>query len=172
MKNTGRKKTETKAVAPAPLHTADSLDRKSRGRRREDASFPAPPSRLDLPSGYADLLGEIKRRIQMERLRTVMVANSVMVLLYWDIGRLILERQERQGWGAKVIDRLSADLRETYPDMSGLSPRNLKYMRAFAGAWPDGAIVQEALAQIPWYHHIALMEKCESPEERLWYVLR
>jgi predicted nuclease of restriction endonuclease-like (RecB) superfamily len=170
MKKADRKKTGAKAVTSVPVLTADSLDRKSRGRRREDGSFPAPPSRLELPAGYDDLLGEIKRRIQTERLRTVMAANSAMVLLYWDIGRLILARQERQGWGAKVIDRLSADLRETYPDMSGLSPRNLKYMRSFAAAWPDGAIVQEALAQIPWYHHIALLERCKSREERLWYA--
>ncbi len=170
MKKTARKKTVVNAVAPFSSPVTDSSDRKSRGRRREGASFPAPPPRLELPSDYADLLGEIKRLIQTGRLRTVMAANSAMVLLYWDIGRLILERQEREGWGAKVIDCLSADLREAYPDMSGLSPRNLKYMRSFTAAWPDAAIVQEVLAQIPWYHHIALLEKCGSPDERLWYV--
>ena len=85
-----------------------------------------------------------------------------MVLLYWDIGRLILDRQERAGWGARIIDRLSADLREAYPDMKGLSPRNLKYMRAFAAAWPDRSIVQEALAQITWYHNITLIEKLDA----------
>jgi predicted nuclease of restriction endonuclease-like (RecB) superfamily len=92
------------------------------------------------------------------------------VLLYWDIGRVILDRQEQEGWGAKVIDRLSADLQETYPEMTGLSSRNLKYMRSFATAWPDRFIVQEALAQLPWYHQIALLEKLDSPEERLWYA--
>ncbi len=90
-------------------------ERKSRGRKREDASFPVAPLRMGLPDSYAAVLAEIKRRIQAERLRTVMAANSAMVMLYWDIGRLILERQEREGWGAKVIDRLSADLREAYP---------------------------------------------------------
>lgn len=65
-----------------------------------------------------------------------MAANASMVLLYWDIGQLILNRQKEEGWGAKVIDRLSADLREAFPEMHGLSPRNLKYMRAFALAWP------------------------------------
>jgi predicted nuclease of restriction endonuclease-like (RecB) superfamily len=172
MKNTGRMKTGTKAVAPAPVHTADSSDRKGRGRQREDASFPLPPSRLELPGGYDDLLGEIKRRIQTERLRTVMAANSAMVLLYWDIGRLILERQEREGWGAKVIYRLAADLHAAYPDMSGLSPRNLKYMRSFAAAWPDAAIVQEVLAQIPWYHHIALLDKLDDSAVRQWYAYK
>ena len=93
-----------------------------------------------------------------------------MVLLYWDIGRMILDRQERAGWGAKVIDRLSTDLRAAYPDMKGPSSRNLKYMRAFAAAWPGRAIVQEVLARIPSYRHIALMEKCRTRAERLWYA--
>lgn len=93
-----------------------------------------------------------------------------MVLLYWDVGRVILERQSAEGWGAKVIDTLSSDLREAFPDMKGLSPRNLKYMRAFAEAWPDKAIVQGPLAQITWYHNIALLEKLDQPQVRLWYA--
>ncbi len=68
------------------------------------------------------------------------------------------------------MDRLSEDLRGAYPDMKGLSPRNLKYMRAFASAWPDHGIVQEVLAQIPWYHNIALLDKLDGREERLWYA--
>lgn len=93
-----------------------------------------------------------------------------MILLYWDIGRVILERQSAEGWGAKVIDRLSSDLREAFPDMKGLSPRNLKYMRAFAEAWPKKAIVQGPLARITWYHNIALLEKLDQPQIRLWYA--
>jgi hypothetical protein len=73
--------------------------------------FPVAPPRSELPRGYAKTLGEIKRRIQQERLRVVLAANSTMVLLYWDIGRMILDRQEREGWGARVIDRLATDLR-------------------------------------------------------------
>jgi len=115
-------------------------------------------------------LNEIKKRICSERLRVALAANSAMILMYWEIGRIILARQQAEGWGAKVIDRLSADLREAFPDMRGLSSRNLKYMRKFAEVWPDHAIVQEALAQIPWYHHIALLEKCRTNEERLWYA--
>jgi hypothetical protein len=124
-------------------------DRKARGTRREDVSFPVAPGRAELPEGYASFLGESKQRIQTERLRVIMAANSAMVILYWDIGRLILDRQQREGWGAKVIDRLSADLRAAYPGMGGLSPRNLKYMRAFAAAWPDPAIVQGPLHKSP-----------------------
>ncbi len=169
MKKTDRQKPGEKTMGVVPVSFGSS-ERKSRGRRRDDASFPVPPTHQGLPTGYGDLLAKIKRRIGTERLRTVMAANSAMVMLYWDIGGLILERQEREGWGARVIDRLSEDLREAFPDMRGLSPRNLKYMRAFAAAWPEGAIVQEVLARIPWYHHIALLERCGSPEERLWYA--
>jgi hypothetical protein len=88
----------------------------------------------------------IKQRIQQERLRVVMAANSAMVLLYWDIGRTILDRQEREGWGAKVIDRLSADLREAYPDMQGFSSRNLLFMRSFAEACPDARKVKQLVS--------------------------
>jgi hypothetical protein len=80
-----------------------------------------------------------------------MNASAAMVLLFWDIGSAILERQRREGWGTKVIDRFSADLRREFPDIQGLSPRNLKYMRAFAAAWPDRQIVQQVAAQIPWF---------------------
>ena len=128
---------------------AAALTRGSRGKSREGAFFPVSPPRDGLPRDYAETLSAIKRRIQQERLRVVLAANSAMVLLYWDIGRMILDRQKREGWGARVIDRLSEDLREGYPDMKGFSPRNLKYMRAYAAAWPERAIVQEALAQNP-----------------------
>ena len=100
----------------------------------------------------------------------MLAANSAMVLLYWEVGRLILDRQEREGWGARVIDRLSADLRAAHPEMSGLSPRILKYMRSFAAAWPDAAIVQGTLAQLPWWSHIALLDKLDGSEARLWYA--
>ena len=86
------------------------------------------------PRGYAEVLRAIKERIRRERVRVVLTANSALVLLYWEIGRTILERQRRAGWGAGVIDRLSADLRRAFPDMKGLSPRNLNSMRAFAVA--------------------------------------
>ena len=93
-----------------------------------------------------------------------------MVLLYWDIGKLILDRQAASGWGARVIDRLSSDLREAFPEMQGLSARNLKYMRLFADSWPDRAIVQRTVAQLPWRHNIALLEKLKDLDARLWYA--
>ncbi len=123
-----------------------------------------------VPEDYGDLVLEIKERVRSARLRATLAANSELVLLYWDIGHSILERQGREGWGSKVIDRLAMDLKTEFPDMRGFSPRNLKYMRAFAAAWPDRTIVQGPLAQISWYHHIALVERLDSPETRLWYA--
>jgi predicted nuclease of restriction endonuclease-like (RecB) superfamily len=122
------------------------------------------------PRNYLSTLADIKRRIGQERIRVVLTANTAMVRLYWDIGRRILDRQRQAGWGARVIDRLSADLRRAYPDMHGLSSRNLEYMRAFAAAWPDSAIVQRVVAQLPWRQNIALLERLDHPETRLWYA--
>jgi predicted nuclease of restriction endonuclease-like (RecB) superfamily len=144
--------------------------RRSLGRATDQAAFPVPSPASSMPSGYVSLLQDIKQRIQQGRLQTVLAANSAMVMLYWDIGRTILERQGQEGWGAKVIDRLAADLRRAFPDMRGLSPRNLKYMRAFAAAWTDRSIVQEVLAQITWFHNIALLEKLSRVEDRVWYA--
>ncbi len=108
--------------------------------------------------------------MERERLRVVVAANSALVLLYWDLGKAILDRQAVEGWGAKVIDRLASDLAEAYPDMKGWSPRNLKYMRAFAAAWPEQAFVQQAAAQIPWAHHCLLLDRLDDAQARAWYV--
>ena len=80
----------------------------------------------------------------------MLAANGEQIRLYHDIGREILDRQSRQGWGAKVIDRLSVDLRAAFPDMKGLSASNLKYMRHFASEWPDRVIGQQSADQLPW----------------------
>lgn len=147
------KKKPTRAVAREATPA-----RASRGKAREGASFPVPPTRAGLPRDYAETLGEIKQRIQQERLRVVLTANSAMVLLYWDIGRMILDRQQREGWGARVIDRLARDLRESYPDMKGISARNLLFMRSFAEACPDGEKVKQLVSQLPWGHLIRLLQ--------------
>jgi predicted nuclease of restriction endonuclease-like (RecB) superfamily len=123
-----------------------------------------------LPEGYAELLGQIKERIRTAQLRASLAANREMIVLYWQIGRDILTRQAAEGWGAKVIDRLADDLRRAYPDMAGLSPRNLKYMRAFAEAWPEEPIVQQVAAQIPWFHNCVLLDKVKDAKERTWYI--
>ena len=124
------------------------------------------------PAGYADWLTELKTRIHSAQQRATLAVNRELVLLYWQIGQDILARQSEQGWGAKVIDRLALDLRAAFPDMKGFSPRNLKYMRAFAEAWPDAQFVQEVLAQLPWYHQLALLDKLPGPETRRWYAAK
>ncbi len=112
----------------------------------------------------------MKKRIKTARQTAVQAVNRELVLLYWQIGNEILVRQEQAGWGAKVVNQLSADLKTAFPDMQGFSPRNLKYMRAFAAAWQDFEIVQEVLAQLPWYHHLTLLDKVSGREERLAYA--
>lgn len=120
--------------------------------------------------GYDEFLRDLKERIRNAQVRAGLAVNRELVLLYWQTGRDILVRQQEQGWGAKVVKRLAADLRRAFPDMKGFSPRNLKYMRALAEAWPDKTFVQEVLAQITWYHNITILDKVASPAEREWYV--
>ena len=132
----------------------------------------SPVSLTQPPDGYADWLADLKGRIHTAQLRATLAVNRELVLLYWQIGRDILARQAKQGWGAKVIERLAHDLRTAFPDMKGFSPRNLKYMRAFAEAWPDAEFVQEVLAQLPWYHQLALLDKLNTEAERRWYAAK
>jgi predicted nuclease of restriction endonuclease-like (RecB) superfamily len=131
------------------------------------------PVRLTAPpEGYADWLADLKARIHGAQQRAALAVNRELVLLYWQIGRDILARQAEQGWGAKVIERLSQDLRAAFAEMKGFSPRNLKYMRAFAEAWPDEEFVQQAAAQLPWGHNLVLLDRLNTPEERRWYAAK
>ena len=140
-------------------------------RKKPESKPPARKPKAELtPKGYEAFLGELKERIKTAQLRASLAVNREMLLFYWQTGRDILVRQEEHGWGAKVIDRLSQDLRREFPGVEGFSPRNLKYMRSFAQAWPEESIVQEALAQITWYHNLTLLEKLKRREERLWYA--
>ncbi len=127
-------------------------------------------TRLALPQGYASLLNDLKERIRAAQVRAAVAVNRELVLLYWCIGRDILVRQKERGWGSKVIDRLAADLQREFPEMTGFSPRNLKYMRAFAEAWPDESIVQQLVAQIPWGHNVRILDYVKDTPEREWYV--
>lgn len=140
------------------------------GSSKEQAIFPVAEVKNNLPEDYSIVLDNLKTRIQTERLRVTLSANAAMVLLYWDIGQVILERQNKQGWGARVIDRLSFDLRTAFPEMTGFSPRNLKYMRKFAQSWPDREIVQRTVAQIPWRSNMTLLDKLQDTDTRLWYA--
>jgi predicted nuclease of restriction endonuclease-like (RecB) superfamily len=119
---------------------------------------------------YADLLHNLKERIRAAQVRASLSINRELVLLYWQIGRDILARQEAQGWGAKVIDRLAVDLRREFPEMRGFSSRNLKYMRALAEAYSDAEFVQQAVAQIPWGHNVRILDHLKNNVEREWYI--
>lgn len=132
------------------------------------------PDIVPLPADYGPWLAELKGRIHAAQQRAALAVNRELVLLYWQIGRDILARQGREGWGAKVIERLALDLRNAFPDMKGFSPRNLKYMRSFAQAWPDAEFVQGVLAQLPWGHKLVRLTRVyqlgrsKAVELQLW----
>ncbi len=111
-------------------------------------------------------------QITTARTRAQLAVNRELIALYCEIGRHILERERQAGWGAKVIERLAADLRREFPDMTGLSRSNLHYMRQFAAAWPDSQIVQQAAGQLPWGHNMVLLDKLPDPAARLWYATK
>ncbi len=102
----------------------------------------------------------------------VLVHSTDAAACAWEIGAEILRRQQQEGWGARVIDRLAADLRIEFPGVKGFSSRSLKHRRAFAAAWPDGPSVQGGLAQLSWYHHVALLDKLDDLELRTWYAVK
>ncbi len=123
-----------------------------------------------IPTGYADLLTDLKKRIQTAQLRASLAVNRELVSLYWTIGREVLSRQKKEGWGSKIIDRLAKDLHAEFPELKGFSRTNLLYMRAFAETWPDEVIVQRVVGQIPWGHNVRLLDLVKNPDERLWYA--
>ena len=122
------------------------------------------------PEGYNAWLAELKSRIHQAQQKASLAVNQELLLLYWQIGQDILTRQAEQGWGAKVIEQLAQDLRKHFPEMKGFSARNLKYMRAFAEAWPDAEFVQQLVAQLPWGHNLVLLTKLKDSEQRLFYA--
>lgn len=117
---------------------------------------------LQIPPGYAALLTEIKERVRSAQVRASFAVSRELVLLYWSIGREILVRQDAEGWGTKVIERLAKDLGVEFPRVEGLSLRNVKYMRSLAEAWPDSAIVPQLVALLPWGHLRVLMDRLED----------
>jgi predicted nuclease of restriction endonuclease-like (RecB) superfamily len=137
---------------------------------------------------YVEVLTNLKEKIRLARQKSMLAVNAHLIIVYYEIGAAILEQQTTEGWGAKVIDRLSIDLRLAFPDMKGFSVRNIKYMRAFAEAWPEGfqenngrmqnvenqenGFVQQGVAQIPWGHHVILLDKVKSRVEREFYIIK
>jgi len=118
---------------------------------------------------YAAWLTALKTRIRETRVRAALAVNTELVSLYWQIGRDIIERQVQHGWGAKIVDQLARDLRVEFPGSRGFSSANLRYMKAFAEAWPDTAICQRVVGKLPWGQNIELL-RLKDPALRLWYA--
>ncbi|HLN32471.1 MAG TPA: PDDEXK nuclease domain-containing protein [Gemmataceae bacterium] len=137
---------------------------------------------LPVPHGYADFLRDLKERIRNAQIKAALSVNHELLALYWHIGKNIVERQQTEGWGTAVIDRLGKDLQAAFPGISGFSRPNVYRMRAFylahAGA---GQVVSQAarqseagppepMASLPWFHNVILIEKIKDPAERVWYA--
>ena len=144
--------------------------RKNVEKEKENNIFPFVPSSIGPGKSYPEFVDALIETIRKQRVSTTLRANVSLIVMYWQIGDAILKKQKSEGWGAKVIDRISHDVRHVFPDMKGFSPRNIKYMRLFAAEWPDLELVQRTVALIPWRTNILILEKLKSPEDRLWYA--
>jgi predicted nuclease of restriction endonuclease-like (RecB) superfamily len=122
------------------------------------------------PENYENFVSDLKKWVKAAQIRAALSVNRELILLYWSIGRSILEEQAKYGWGSKVIDRLAIDLKREFPDMKGFSPRNLKYMRALALAYPEESFVQQLVAQIPWGHNVRILDSIREPQIREFYI--
>ena len=118
---------------------------------------------------YAVWLQSLKEQIRSSRIKASLAVNRELVLLYWRLGREILARKSTEGWGTKVNEQLARDLRSEFPDMRGLSARNLVYMQTLAREWSDEAIAQQLVAQLPWGHNCLLLDKLSDRAVREWY---
>ena len=158
----------SKPRKPSPKPAEES--RISRGRTRLGAIFPVAPPASALPETYAATLQEIKTHLRNARIRAILAANPIVIEAYWHTGKIILARQQEAAWGAKVIDRLAADLQEAFPDMGGMSSRNLLSMKLFAEAFPDGAIAKQPVSQLPWGQIIRLIQMVKDSAARDFYI--
>jgi len=120
---------------------------------------------------YAQLLNDLKARIQAARTRAALAVNKELIALYWDMGKMIVERQQQHGWGDAVIDRLSQDLRREFPDNKGFSRSNLFYMRQFYLTYKDAnEFVQQLAGQIPWWHNVVIFSRVKDLKAREYYL--
>ncbi len=123
------------------------------------------------PDGYAELLAALKTRVRATQVRAARAANTEVLRLYWSIGHDILDRQRTAGWGAKIVNRLAADLQREFPDQRGWSRTNLLYMRRAAEAWPtEEEFVQRDVGRLPWGHVLTLLDRLETRDDRDWYA--
>lgn len=119
---------------------------------------------------YKAFFKEIKEKILTSQVKAALAVNHELINLYWEIGSRIHLKQKDEGWGAKTIENLANDLKSTFPEMKGFSLTNIKYMAQFAKEYPEFAISQQVVGQIPWGHNILLLQKLETLQDRLWYA--
>ena len=123
-----------------------------------------------LPDDYAVLLSEVKERVRAAQYEALKAVNKELVALYWDIGKLIVERQDREGWGKSVVKRLANDLQNEFPGIGGFSTSNLWRMKGFCEAYADSTKLAPLVREIGWSHNIVIMERCHDSLEREFYI--
>lgn len=131
-----------------------------------------PLSSKDAPAEniYAELLSEIKQRVRKAQSAALRAVNTELIGLYWDIGRLIVERQQGESWGKSVVARLAHDLQAERPGVGGFSARNLWYMREFYTQYHGNPKLQPLVAEISWSHNLVILERCTTDLEREFYL--
>jgi len=122
------------------------------------------------PSEYSRTLEEIKTRVRAAQYQALKAVNRELIVLYWDIGRIIVARQQEHGWGRSVVERLAADLRREFPGISGFSARNIWYMRSFYLCYQAHEKLQPLVAEIGWTHNLIILDKCEDDLQREFYL--
>ncbi|WP_329120525.1 PDDEXK nuclease domain-containing protein [Streptomyces sp. NBC_01465] len=132
-------------------------------------SLPAQSS--ELPSGFFDMIDDLKSIVRGAHVRAQLKVNTEMIRMYREIGRTILEKQGEEHWGSKVINRIATELRTEFPGQRGFSRSNLHYMQQMARTWPE-QFVQQPVGQLPWGHIIVLMGHCKAQPERDFYAER
>lgn len=134
----------------------------------EAPAFPPTPARSGMPKWYPDTLASVADKVTTGRIRAVAAVNRELIATYWAVGKELLTRETSEGRGAKVVLRLSTDLKERFPEAQGFSPRNLRYMKAFAEVRPDATKLQQPVATLAWGHNVMLLEKLDDAQTRLW----
>lgn len=119
---------------------------------------------------YVHLFAEVKERVRSAQYAALKAVNKELVGLYWDIGRMIVERQEDSRWGKSVVENLSEDLRREFPGVTGFSVQNLWYMRQFYREYNGHERLQPLVGEIAWAHNLAIMSKCKDPLQREFYI--
>jgi len=179
------RKKASKRLSPPKKVAGKKAPAESRAAKLAGENALSRPAAQPRPVDYVAFLESLKHRVQQAQTRAVLSVNRELIQLYWDIGRSIVERQEREGWGKGVVDRLASDIQKAFPGIQGFSPRNVWRMRAFFLAYReppanltqpasdfDSPILPQAAAEIPWFHNVILLEKLKDPTERLWYAAK